>query len=298
MDLRKSIEKAKKMREAGGNQTTEEQQSSSHLIDSTPSSSEQARSSGQQLNSSSAQESCVSEEWMSPTYDQCNRVELNMNRLAQHRIVTDSSDKAQVESYKVLRAQILQRTREKDWRTVMITSASPSEGKTLTAISLGITFAKEFNQTVLLVDGDLRRQKIHQYLGIQSKCGLMDHLIDNRPMNELILWPGIEKLTLISGGKCVSDSSELLGSPKMKALVSQMKDRYKDRYILFDVPPILGGADTISFAPCVDCIIMVIESEKTSMRDVTHALELIPKEKFLGFVMNRHRQDNGTYYYY
>ena len=75
----------------------------------------------------------------------------------------------------------------------------------------------------------------------------------------MIVWPGIEKMTLISGGKTISDSAELLNSPKMKALVQEVKLRYADRYIIFDTPPILGWADAITFAPLVDCILMVVE---------------------------------------
>ena len=77
----------------------------------------------------------------------------------------------------------------------------------------------------------------------------------------------------------------------MKDLVLEMKNRYEDRYVLFDVPPILGGADALAFAPLVDCILMVVETGKTSMNDIKHALSLIPQDKFLGFVMNRHRSN-------
>jgi protein-tyrosine kinase len=271
MDLRKSIEKAKQMREGVQQELTEE---------TLP---------GTQPNNGDS--------WMSPTYSESSTVQLDQDILVKNRVLSAASEMNQIESYKVLRAQILQRTREEGWRTIMITSPNPGEGKTLTTINLGITFAKEFNQTVLLVDADLRRQKMHRYLGISSDFGLVDHLIDNRPLSDLILWPGIEQLTLISGGKCIRDSSEHLGSPKMKHLVTGMKERYKDRYILFDAPPILTGADTIAFAPHVDCILMVVESERTGTKDVKKALELIPREKFLGFVLNRYKYENKAYYY-
>jgi protein-tyrosine kinase len=271
VDLRKSIEKAKKMREEAVPQAE---------IPPLPA--------AKPLNGDS---------WEPPIYSQSAAVKLNSVKLAENRVVTDLADPAQVESYKVLRAQILQRTRENDWRTIMITSAMPGEGKTLTAINLSFTFAKEFNQTVLLVDADLRRQKIHKYLGIESDFGLFDYIVNDRPMTDLMLWPGIEKLTIISGGKPVSDSAELLGSPKMKTLVQEMKDRYEDRYIFFDCPPVLSSADTLSFVSSVDAVLMVIESDRSSARAVKKALELIPKEKFLGFAMNRSKNTTKGYYY-
>jgi len=272
MDLRKSIEKAKQMRGDTVGKTV-----------GTP-----GNFTGAPVNG---------DNWMPPVYSRSKAVTLDAGHLLRNHVLTDSANPDQIESFKVLRAQILHRTREKGWRTIMITSPYPGEGKSFTTINLGITFAMEFNQTVLMVDGDLRRQKMHQYMGIHSDAGLVDHLIDNRPLEELILWPEIEKLTLISGSKCIRDSSEHLGSPKMKSMVEEMKVRYKDRYILFDVPPILTGADTIAFAPYVDCILMVVQAGRTGRQDIKKALELIPAEKFIGFVLNRYKYDNKTYYY-
>ena len=179
----------------------------------------------------------------------------------------------------------------------MITSVQAGEGKTLTAINLAVTFAKEYDQTVLLVDCDLRRQKVHQYLNFSSEKGIVDYLMNGHPLNDLIVWPNIEKLTLISGGKTIANSAELLGSPKMKALVQEIKSRYDDRCVIFDTPPILGWADAIAFAPLVDCILMVVEEGRTSIKDVNKALEMIPKEKFLGFVLNRRKSPLNKYYY-
>jgi non-specific protein-tyrosine kinase len=169
----------------------------------------------------------------------------------------------------------------------MVTSALPGEGKTLTAINLALTFAKEFNHTVLLVDCDFRQQQVHKLMGIPSERGLIDALMEGRPLQELIIWPGIERLTLISGGRTITDTSEVLNSAKMGTLVSEIKSRYHDRYIFFDVPPVLSVADAVAFAPLVDAILMVVWAEKTSLQDIKRAVELIPKEKFLGFVLNR-----------
>jgi non-specific protein-tyrosine kinase len=225
--------------------------------------------------------------WVSPVYSRSRTVTVNTRLAVENRCVCLSSHTEEIEYYKILRTQILQRTRDRGWNTVMVTSPLPGEGKTVTAINLAVTFAKEFNHTVLLVDGDLKQQKVHTLLGFKSSRGLINYLLENRPLAELIVWPGIEKLTLMSGGRTIKDTSELLGSPRMKALVTEMKDRYKDRYIFFDVPPILSGADAIAFAPFVDSILLVVEVDRTSMEDIHKALDLMPKDKFLGFVLNR-----------
>jgi non-specific protein-tyrosine kinase len=235
--------------------------------------------------------------WIAPVYSDSKTVELDPNVAAENRIVCMLPDSPEIDFYKILRTQIQHRTKDKGWNTVMVTSVNPGEGKTLTAINLSITFAKEFNQTVLLVDSDLMRQNIHKYLGFESESGLIDYLVDDRPLKDFIIWPGIDKLTLISGGRTIYDSSELLGSPRMKTLINEMKTRYPNRYVFFDVPPILGGADAIVLAPLVDCIIMVVAEGQTSIHDIQKALQLLPQEKFLGFVMNRQKYPTMTYYY-
>jgi non-specific protein-tyrosine kinase len=177
----------------------------------------------------------------------------------------------------------------------MVTSAGPGEGKTLTAINLAITLAKEFNQTVLLVDSDLRRPTVGRYLCLEGNGGLINYLIDDVPLKDLIVWPGIEKLTIFPGGHPIKDSAELMGSERMTALVTELKNRYADRFVIFDCPPILSGADVLAFAPIVDGILFVVESGKTSIKDVKKAVDLVPFDKLLGFVLNRHKAKKNYY---
>ncbi|MBW2015052.1 MAG: polysaccharide biosynthesis tyrosine autokinase [Deltaproteobacteria bacterium] len=279
MKLKKSIEKAKQQREEAAQKTTEETALS------------------EKIEKVSSDKTTPSNEWNAPVYCDSCAIDLDPDQLAKNRCVSMVPDAKESEHYKVLRTNILQRTKENNWNTIMITSVQPGEGKTLTAINLAAAFAKEYNQTVLLVDCDLRRQKIHEYLNFSNEKGIVDYLVNNCELKDLIVWPNIEKLTLISGGKTIANSAELLGSPRMKSLVNEIKCRYDDRYVIFDVPPILGGADAIAFAPLVDCILMVVEEGRTSIKDVNKALEMIPAEKFMGYVLNRRKTPVQGYYY-
>jgi protein-tyrosine kinase len=236
--------------------------------------------------------------WVSPEYSTSRSVRLDPKLMAERRCVGMLTDAPEVEPYRILRTQIMKRTKEKGGNTIMITSPLPGEGKTLTAVNLAFTFAREFKQTVLLVDCDLRRQQVHLMLGYDSDKGIIDYLLRDVPMNELIVWPGIEKMTVISGGKTVQESSEILGSPRMQELVTGMKGRYQDRYVLFDAPPVLSAADTLALAPLVDYILLVVQAEKTSVPDVKRALQLLPREKVMGIVMNRMDAPFRTYYNY
>lgn len=238
------------------------------------------------------------DESLPPDYSESRRVDLDLDVVGNNRCVCLFPEQPANGAYKILRTQIQQRIQEKGHNTVMVTSVLPGEGKTLTSINLALTFAKEISRTVLLVDCDLRAQRIHEYLGYKSDLGLISYLVDSTPIRDLIVWPGVEKLSIISGGKKIHDSTELIGSPKMKSLIKEMRSRYSGRFIIFDTPPVLTGADAIAFAPLVDSIILVVEEGRTSMDDIKKALDLLPKEKFLGFVMNRDTspiKEYGTY---
>jgi protein-tyrosine kinase len=236
--------------------------------------------------------------WVSPSYSVSREVRLDPAVLEKNRVVAYNTASPEIEAYRVLRTRIRHRTKGTGGTTVMVTSALSGEGKTVTAVNLALTFAKAYMQTALLVDADLRRQQVHQVLGFESDRGLGDYLRDGCDVSELIVWPGVEKLTVISGGKRIEESSELLGSPRMRTLVQGMKSRYPDRYVIFDAPPVLAGADAISLAPLVDYILLVVQAEKSSMADVRKALGMLPKEKILGLVLNRQADADATKYYY
>lgn len=231
--------------------------------------------------------------WMSPKYNVSRRVDLDPGKVEENRCVGFRSDAPEVDSYRILRTQILQRTADGKGNAIMITSAVPGEGKTLTAINLALTFAREFKQTALLVDCDLKKQQMQDYLGFAGEKGLVDYLLYDCPIADLMIWPGIEKLTLITGGRTIEESTELLGSPRMKDLVSEMKDRYPERFIFFDVPAVLGSADALAFAPLVDHILVTVRADQTSVEQINRAVEMLPKDKLLGVVLNGELKRNS-----
>jgi non-specific protein-tyrosine kinase len=225
--------------------------------------------------------------WVPPRYTESVQYHIQPAVVEKNLGVCINPDSREIEQYKILRTRIHNRARDRRMNTIMITSPRKGEGKTVTAINMGFVFARDLKQTVLLVDCDFKGQDIHDYLGIDSKFSLIDYFLDGTPLNELIIWPGIEKLTVISGDRTVADSSELLSSEMMENLVTEMGLRYDDRYVFFDAPPVLGYAEAIAMAPMMDGIIMVVEAGKTSQKEVQKAVSLLPPEKFLGFVLNK-----------
>ena len=269
MKLKKALDQAKAQREQ-------------HHPSPAPSP-DKAAALSQDANSSSGQDV----EWKAPDYDRSAVTQLDPVVVEQNRGVCLNPDRKEIERYKILRTRIANLARDRRMSTIMVTSPNRNEGKTVNCINMGLTFARAMKQTVLLVDCDFKGQDIHRYLGIESKASLIDYFMDNVPLQDLIVWPGVEKLTLISGARTINESSELLSSDMMAKLVKEMGERYDDRYVFFDAPPVLGHAEAIALAPRMDGILMVVEAGKTTKTDVKESLSLLPKEKFLGFLLNK-----------
>ena len=236
--------------------------------------------------------------WSPPVYSTSANIAADPDVLRKNRCICIEPDSAEAECYKLLRAKIQYQAMKNDLRTVLITSPTPGDGKTLTAVNLALVMARAYDQTVLLVDCDLKRQGVHKLFGVNSKSGLQHYLAEEASLDRTIVWPGIEKISFISGGDPIMNSAEVLGAPRMKRLVKELKDRYEDRIVLLDAPPVLGGADTLALTSLVDGIVMVVSEGKTTMTEVRQSMETLPSEKLLGFVMNRQKGESLNGYYY
>ena len=139
-----------------------------------------------------------------PLYTQTKSVSLKDSHLEKHRIITHSGDSGIINSYNLLRTQVLQRSRDKGYNTIMVTSVVEGEGKTITAINLAVSIAKEIQHTVLLVETDLRNPKIQHYLGCSATKGLSDYILDKVPLSELLINPGLGKMIVLLAGKPLS----------------------------------------------------------------------------------------------
>lgn len=222
-------------------------------------------------------------------YTQTRKVSLYPGWLRQNRIIAADACDEYARAYKVLRTQVSRRMRAEGWRTVAVTSPGPGEGKTLTAINLSISLALEANQTVLLVDADLRQPSVHAYFGFDVEAGLREHLADGVPIERLLVHPEIRRLAILPGGAPLMQSSELLASPAMRRLVQEVKRRYPSRLVVFDLPPVLTSDDVLAFAPYLDAALLVLEDGKTRREDAQRAAELlaVANHNLIGTVLNK-----------
>jgi non-specific protein-tyrosine kinase len=234
--------------------------------------------------------------WQAPIYSQSRALPMNLATAEANHCVCALPDRPESDYYRVLRTQIQHISAQRDLRSIMVTSTNPGEGKTVTSINLAFAFAKAYHQTVLLVDCDFRQQSIQNYLGLNSNLGLVEILLEGRPLGDALIWPGVDKLSLISGSRTIVDSSDLMASPMMTAQVKEMRNRYADRFLFFDTPPILGCADAVAFAPAVDGVLLVVGSEGSAKKEIQQAMELIPADKFIGVVLNNYSGRMPSYH--
>lgn len=219
---------------------------------------------------------------------------VDLKTLRKNKIISLFQEDGITDQIKTLRTQILMKLREVGGNTILVTSANPSEGKTFTAINLGVSIAQELDRTVLIVDADLRNPSVHHYdfandfFGIHISEGLAHYLMGQVEVADILLNPGIEKLTILPGGRPLPNSAEVLGSPRMESLIKEMKSRYRsDRVIIFDSPAILVCPDPLVLASFVDGILLVVEEERTTAADLKRCMELLKDRLILGAVLNK-----------
>jgi len=206
-----------------------------------------------------------------------------------NRLLATARDEktAVVEEYNKLRSTLIALTKgEKFLNTVLVTSSVSEEGKSMTALNLAISLAKEHNHTVLLVDADLRRPSVHKYLDITPEVGLVDCLRDNLPIEKALVKTGICNLVVLPAGGAVKDPVDMLSSDRMKEIVAELKQRYPERYVIFDTPPLLPFADAGVLAGIVDATLFVVREGKVRSEDVVKSLEDLKGHNLLGIVYN------------
>lgn len=223
--------------------------------------------------------------------------------MEQNRIVSAIDDKAAKSAYNLLRTRVLQRMRANNWRMLLVTSPGPGDGKTLTATNLAISVSRNVDQPVFLVDLDLQRSSISKYWGIDIdvKMGIGDFLQGKADLEDIIYSPdNMQRLALIMNREPVPNSSDILASPRMKELVSWLRQRSNESLILFDMPPVLACDDVLAFCPEVDAILLVVAEGVTDRQALDKTMELLAERELLGVVLNMSSELSGkdSYYYY
>jgi capsular exopolysaccharide synthesis family protein len=227
-------------------------------------------------------------------------VQLDDDTLAENNILPQITDAAALRAYKILRTRLLRRLEANQWRSLAITGVTAGEGKTLTAINLAIALAQEVNTWVFLVDLDLQRPRVADYLGIDAmhgEKGVSDYLTGDAAFESIVYSPNIERLSVIPNFRPITQASELLSSPRMIELLRSLEGESPRRIIIFDMPPVLAADDVLAFGPQVDGLLLVVGEGMTGRDALKSAKEVLAEMNLLGVVLNRSNERNDSAYY-
>jgi protein-tyrosine kinase len=231
-------------------------------------------------------------------YEQTKIHKANTDVLTERRVVAMLKHDPMAEVFRMLRTKVLKQLRANDWNSFAITAPTQGAGKSMIAANLAIAMSMEVNQTVLLVDLDLRNPKIHWYFDINVEHGLRDYLLDDISLTDILVNPGFERLVLLPGKGKTIGSSEMLSGSKMRKLAQEIKSRYQNRIVIFDLPPILSTDDVLVSTNYFDAALLIVEEGKNKPDEVTKALQMLSGTQLLGTVLNKSEHLPGHLGYY
>jgi exopolysaccharide/PEP-CTERM locus tyrosine autokinase len=233
------------------------------------------------------------------------KAQLNFKALARAGYLPPNAMQGDLaEEYRFLKRPLLmnasgnQNEKLKYGNLIVITSALPGEGKTFTSLNLAMSIALAQDNTVLLVDSDLRKRSLTGLVGLNDALGLTDVLLNPQlGLHNVIIDTNFPKLRLIPAGQPYRDATELLASEQMRAVACELSRRYNNRIVLFDAPPLLASSQTIVLTNLMGQILVVVEEGKTLQTVIQEAVSLLDEDKVIGMVLNRSRHLFGSKHY-
>ncbi len=212
-------------------------------------------------------------------------------------LIIKNSDPTLSEAFKAARINLMYTLADtEECKLFLVTSAFSAEGKTTTCINLATALAQT-EAKVLLVDTDLRKPRIHSYLGVKNKEGLTNHLGGFAPIDSIIRRMPDFSFDYITAGDIPPNPSELLSSKKFRAFVEEIKSHYD--YIIFDTPPVNAVADALSVVPTIKNVVFVCRLGVSVSNEVKKAISALEfaHAKILGFVTINSQEKKSEYFH-
>ena len=237
------------------------------------------------------------------------KVDLDLGRMRELGMVTAAGGRTNLlEEFRMIKRPLLKRAFVEQGpganpaNLIMVTSSLPGEGKTYCAINLAMSIAMELDHTVLLVDADVARPSVLRTLGLPVHRGLMDILLDDKlDLADVMLRTNVDTLSILPAGTSTPRATELLASSSMSSIVLELANRYPDRIIIFDSPPLLLTSESRVLASHMGQIVVVVEAQTTTQHAVKEALHQLEGMNNVNLIYNKTRDIPGieeTYDYH
>jgi len=234
-------------------------------------------------------------------------VQVNLQKLARiGALIPAEKNSKIVEEYRAIKRPLIKKAFNPtpidmpNSNLIMVTSTTPDEGKTFNAINLAMSIVMEMDYTVLLIEADFARPAVTKYMGIEGiEKGLVDYLLgEESDVANLIFRTNIPKLSVMAAGQSQAGTTELISSERMKSFTQELAQRYPDRIVIIDSPPLLVSNDAAVLSSLAGQVVLIIESGKTAQSAVKEAIEHLDENRITGVVLNKHLGNAGKEYGY
>lgn len=236
------------------------------------------------------------------------RVVIDLEKMREVGMVTPDMGRSSIsEEFRAIKRSLIAKSFEtprnplRPNNLIMVTSSLAGEGKTFCATNLAMSIAAEMDHTVLLVDADVAHPSVLKTFGLEPEAGLMDVLLDsNLDVADVMLKTNVDTLTILPAGRSHAHATELLASQAMSKLLIELANRYPDRVVIFDSPPLLLTTEAAALAQQMGQIILVVEAESTTQSALQNSLGKIKLCGNVALIYNKARlfQNEERYGYY
>lgn len=227
-------------------------------------------------------------------------IRLDPAHLERMRLVAHGSNDSNGHYYDMLRTQLLMELDKGGWQFLAVTSPTPNCGKTVTACNLAMSVARLPERAALLVDLDMHKAKVAEYLGLEVRANLLGVLEDRCSLSTAVVGAqiGPNEIMVLPGAPSVVGASEWMASQTMANLLQAIKRDFRARTVIFDLPPLLGGSDVISILPRMDAVVLVAGVGTTTSNDIKECQKHLERSHLVRVVVNKTTDTTEAYYGY
>jgi len=226
-------------------------------------------------------------------------VMLDLSYLESKRILAHDVLDRRSKPYEILRTQVLRTMNAQNWQLLAVTSPTPGCGKTLTAINLAMSIARQPEKSVLLVDLDMQRPQLATNLGLRCANGLLGVLEGRTALTDAVFQARVGKyqLMVLPCEKSTSHSSEWMASREMRNVIQAIRKEFSSYIVILDMPPVLPSDEVISILPQLDCVLLTAAVGVSTVAEIEQCNRHLQSTELVRVVLNKSAEINSGYYY-